>query len=65
MLITKQVEKLKDTIVEKVQDTEVEKVQGTKVEELQDSSHQITSSVTSTNPFPFPKPAFHCNGQTH
>ena len=55
---TKEVDKLQDTEVEKVQDTEVEKVQETRIEKLQGSSQHVTSSATSTNPFPFQMPTF-------
>ena len=53
--------------VEKLQDTEVEKAQGTNIESLQDSSRQMAYSVTPTNHFSFPMPAFspviNSNGQ--
>ena len=55
---TEKVEKLQDKEVEKLQDAVVEKVQGTNIESLQNSSCQMASSVTPTNHFSFPMPAF-------
>ena len=44
---------------------EVEKVQGARIEKLQGSSHHVTSSATSANPFLMPtfSPVINSNGQ--